>query len=546
MSKKSYNKKVLMGLLIVACLFIISTSKVEAAEEGFKIKYYRDEALTEEISGHSKLMAGDYYIKIIKEGNPVSSASISINSQGTNNDVQNSLATKIGNNSFKFKRTIIFDKDANGTELESILINNAQLLDGQASSCYIDTIGPKLDIQSYNNNEVDTYKLTADEALSYLKVELRSDLYALLYKGYYTSMSKTYYGWHVKVKKGGMSLVSIDVFRDKNEYSLIYGDTTVKIIMAENESEFAIEIDGPEAATIRNQDNIPLLAKDVAGNEVSGQFEIPEVFAKEEATFSLRKYIIDGIGVRREYELLNENGEVIDLTNAIEIKRRAKESNTFETVSDLNISIEDKGEYIYTVLFDNLEYSAEISLSGVETVTASKTGNAKEVDGKIYHEYYVPGISFSYSPLYEIGNNEGKTISVKTSTVFFDQEKEGDFTYYLQKGDKWYKFTIHFEKDLVPAPTIKDFSFNQKEENKVLYAFEIASTGHKDIFVNKATLNIFDSTGSVALTSSKEGTFEKDIPYVFELDTSSLKKGETYSYSITLENSSKTYESQKT
>jgi hypothetical protein len=58
-----------------------------------------------------------------------------------------------------------------------------------------------------------------------------------------------------------MSLVSIDVFRDKNEYSLIYGDTTVKIIMAENESEFAIEIDGPEAEVIRNQDNIPLLAK---------------------------------------------------------------------------------------------------------------------------------------------------------------------------------------------------------------------------------------------------------------------------------------------
>jgi hypothetical protein len=29
---------------------------------------------------------------------------------------------------------------------------------------------------------------------------------------------------------------------------------------------------------------------------------------------------------------------------------------------------------------------------GVEAVTASKTGNAKEVDGKIYHEYYVPGI----------------------------------------------------------------------------------------------------------------------------------------------------------
>jgi homogentisate 1,2-dioxygenase len=72
MSKKSYNKKILMGLLVVACLFIISTAKVEAAEEGFKIKYYRDEALTEEISGHSKLMAGDYYIKIIKEGSPVS------------------------------------------------------------------------------------------------------------------------------------------------------------------------------------------------------------------------------------------------------------------------------------------------------------------------------------------------------------------------------------------------------------------------------------------------------------------------------------------
>ncbi|MDD4358526.1 MAG: fibronectin type III domain-containing protein [Candidatus Pacebacteria bacterium] len=546
MSNKSYNKKLLIALFIIACLFIISTSKVEAAHEGFKVKYYRDEALEEEIEGHSKLKEGDYYIKITNEGESVSSVKISIDSEGYINDVDNAESSKIDANNFKYKRSIKYDSEAQGINLEKILINDKEPLDGQLNSCYIDTNDPKLDIQSYNNGGVDIYKLASNEPLSYLKVELRSDLYAILYKGYYTGTFKTYYGWHVKIKKGSMSLVSIDVFKDTNEYVLKYVDTTVKIIMAENESEFAIEIDGPEAETIRNQDSIPLLVKDVAQNEVSGQFEIPQIFNKEEATFSLRQHIIDGTGVKKEYELLDKNGKTIDLTKAIEIKRRIKDSSDFETINDLNIRVEDKGEYIYTVLFDDIEYTAEISLLGVETVAANKTGNVKEVDGKIYYEYAIPNISFSHSPLYEIASGEGKTISVKTSTIFFDQEKEGDFTYYLQKGDNWYKFSIHFEKDLVPAPSLKSFSFNQKEENKIFYAFEISSTGHKDIYVNEAVLTIYDKDSNIAIEDKKEGQFTKDTPYTFELNSAVLNKGETYSYTITLSNTSKTYESTKT
>ncbi|MDD2909720.1 MAG: hypothetical protein PHU74_02210, partial [Candidatus Pacebacteria bacterium] len=551
MDKYIKNKNLLIALFIIACLFIISLKnnaiKVEAAEEeGFKVKYYKDEGLTQEIQSDSKLKEGDYYIKIDKKGKIVPSVNISIDAEGVLNDVNNAKASQINTNGFKYKRTISYDEDAKGIEPEKILINNSDVLDKENSIYYTDTILPKLKFESHTNGNVDTYKLISDESLSYIKIELSSDIYAILYKGMYkSSFSGDCYGWHMKAKKGWITLTNIDIFKDKNNFSLYLGDASITITKNEDDSEFTIDMTGDIAEQVRKQKSVPLLVRDDAENELEGEFKIPVSLKKELGIFEFKKYIVRDSGIYAEYELKNSKGEAVDLKELVEIKRKLKEGISFETVQDFILPIQDKGDFVYSILFKDVEYTAEISSQGVIDVSINKTGNAKEIDGNIYYEYIVPGIDFTDITLYQFGE-ENKEILINDLNLYFNQEKEGFFIYYFKKLDDWYKFTINFEKDTVPAPSLKSFSFNLNKENKISYSFEIASTGHKDIYVSKAILNIFDQDGNIVLDDVKQGSFEKDIPYVFELDSSKLEKGKMYHYSIILLNASKTYESDKT
>ena len=184
--------------------------------------------------------------------------------------------------------------------------------------------------------------------------------------------------------------------------------------------------------------------------------------------------------------------------------------------------------------------------------------NITETGAQIKGKLLSSGNSSNVSLSFEYGKEQGNYTDIKEAqfdpfeSMFraYLTELDENTTYYFrtkacnEKGCS-YGEELSFKTSMTTnMPTLKTMSFTEKQDKSIV-SFEIESTGHKDISVNKATLNIFDNT-NIVLTSSKQGTFEKDIPYVFELDTSSLSKGKTYSYSITLENSSKTYESQKT
>ncbi|HQB18466.1 MAG TPA: hypothetical protein PL092_00805, partial [Candidatus Pacearchaeota archaeon] len=84
MSKIKKNIQILC--LLAINLFFLS-SFVNADTNGFFFEYYRDQDLTEKIESGSKLKAGSYYIKIIQSGSSSLPSYISIDSEGTNNDV---------------------------------------------------------------------------------------------------------------------------------------------------------------------------------------------------------------------------------------------------------------------------------------------------------------------------------------------------------------------------------------------------------------------------------------------------------------------------
>ena len=59
-----------------------------------------------------------------------------------------------------------------------------------------DTTPPIVTLENYAKDTIDIYKITANEALSYLKVGISSDLYVLLHKDLDSV-------WNMKLKDGG-------------------------------------------------------------------------------------------------------------------------------------------------------------------------------------------------------------------------------------------------------------------------------------------------------------------------------------------------------
>ncbi|MDD2757736.1 MAG: hypothetical protein PHV29_04040, partial [Candidatus Pacebacteria bacterium] len=92
--------------------------------------------------------------------------------------------------------------------------------------------------------------------------------------------------------------------------------------------------------------------------------------------------------------------------------------------------------------------------------------------------------------------------------------------------------------DAISEPVLKISSFIEEEQSRRI-SFEMLSTGHDDITVNRATLNIFRTRQSSPIaTKTMEGGLIKDTVYSFEIENGILSKGSAYEYSITLENAS--------
>jgi hypothetical protein len=144
-------------LIISGFSFVLPKNILEVeANTGFKIGYYNDEALTQEIVNNSKLKAGDYYIKLNTGEESLSTVDISIDSEGNTNDIDNAQATKIDDHNFKYKRTISFDAQAIGVEADEVSVNDTVLLIEESGTYYTDTVVPELELESSSNEGTDT------------------------------------------------------------------------------------------------------------------------------------------------------------------------------------------------------------------------------------------------------------------------------------------------------------------------------------------------------------------------------------------------------
>jgi len=128
-----------------------------------------------------------------------------------------------------------------------------------------DTTPPIITLENYTKDTIDIYKITANEALSYLKVGISSDLYVLLLK----DLDGV---WSMEVKKDGGTFLFVDVFKNSSDYSLNYAGSVAKLIKNKDETQFILEVSGPITKHLKAQKNVPVLVKDVAENEVSLNF----------------------------------------------------------------------------------------------------------------------------------------------------------------------------------------------------------------------------------------------------------------------------------
>lgn len=77
------------------------------------------------------------------------------------------------------------------------------------------TIPLELNLESYSSEEADFYKLNANQPLSYIKIELSPDLYAILYKESYSNNGIEDFRWNMEAKYSWITLINVDIFLNK-------------------------------------------------------------------------------------------------------------------------------------------------------------------------------------------------------------------------------------------------------------------------------------------------------------------------------------------
>jgi len=124
----------------------------------FTIQYYSGSGLTSSLGNNPKLKAGTYYLKITSNEALGSTPTISINAEGTANDVTNAATTSVGGNDYKYTRIISTDVVAVGVTLEDISISGSDTAGNPATNvnptneatkaAYTDTTPPNTAITS--------------------------------------------------------------------------------------------------------------------------------------------------------------------------------------------------------------------------------------------------------------------------------------------------------------------------------------------------------------------------------------------------------------
>ncbi len=129
------------------------------------VKYYTDSTLLAAVPAPSigvnpKLKTGAYYLKITSDTPLAAAPTVTLNSEGVNNDITNAATALVAGNVYKYTRSINPDSTATGTVVETITITAADLAGNAAAndatvancSAKIRTNMPSFDMQYYSDN----------------------------------------------------------------------------------------------------------------------------------------------------------------------------------------------------------------------------------------------------------------------------------------------------------------------------------------------------------------------------------------------------------
>ena len=127
---------------------------IDCTPPSFTMSYYSDASLTTSLGDNPKLKAGTYYIKIWASESLSGSPTVTIDAEGSNNDISDDGTSSMGGNVYRLTRTIASDAQAIGVTLEDISItgqdgngNNATNVDPtneSSKAAYTDTKPPTI------------------------------------------------------------------------------------------------------------------------------------------------------------------------------------------------------------------------------------------------------------------------------------------------------------------------------------------------------------------------------------------------------------------
>lgn len=145
---------------------VSDTFTIDSIAPTFTMQYYSDSGLNTELNGTGTgpdLKVGTYYIKITSNETLVGTPTVSIASEGTNNNVTGGATTLVSEKNYKYIRTIISDSAAVGVTQENISVTGIDMVDNHANdvnptneaakAAYTDTVNPLITINTKTTND---------------------------------------------------------------------------------------------------------------------------------------------------------------------------------------------------------------------------------------------------------------------------------------------------------------------------------------------------------------------------------------------------------
>ncbi len=110
------------------------TFSVDVTRPSFSIQYYSDFGLALSLGNNPRLVPGTYYVKVTSTEALVSAPLVSINAEGSANDVANAAASLVSGYNYRYTRTVVSDPLAVGVVKEDFSVTGTDALGNVASN----------------------------------------------------------------------------------------------------------------------------------------------------------------------------------------------------------------------------------------------------------------------------------------------------------------------------------------------------------------------------------------------------------------------------